>query len=182
MSKGRPASARHVTRADTRHSHIEIELNASAGKKYARTLLARAREAAAFVPRCPTHISLALVGDTTMARLHVDFMNIAGTTDVLTFELHHDDRGRCLAGEIVVCVPEAARQARRHGTRVEHELLLYVVHGLLHLTGHDDHDEVAYQRMHREEDRILKRMGIGPVFRPALPKKHTKPKSLNRNA
>ena len=101
-----------------------------------------------------------------MADLHVRFMNIAGPTDVLTFELDHDSRGRVTAGEIVVCVPEARRQARRHGTRVQHELLLYVIHGLLHLVGHDDHDPIEYRRMHAAEDRILRKIGIGPVFRP----------------
>jgi len=110
-------------------------------------------------------LSLALVGDATMARLHERFMGIPGPTDVLTFELAHDARGRCMAGEVVVCVPHAARTARRLGVPLRHELLLYALHGLLHLTGHDDRDDAAYRRMHAAEDRVLTRLGVGPVFR-----------------
>ena len=112
----------------------------------------------------PPLLSVALVGDATMSRLHEQFLNIAGPTDVLTFEIEHDAKGRVTNGEIVVCVPEARRQAKRHGHRVEHELLLYCLHGLLHLTGHDDLDDAGHRRMHRAEDRILTAIGVGPVF------------------
>jgi probable rRNA maturation factor len=101
-----------------------------------------------------------------MADLHVQFMGIAGPTDVLTFELEHDSRGRCTAGEVVVCVPYAKRTAKQHGTTVERELLLYCLHGLLHLTGHDDRDDISYRKMHAAEDRILTAIGVGPVFAP----------------
>lgn len=109
-------------------------------------------------------LSLVLVGDATMSRLHERFLNIAGPTDVLTFELDYDTRGRVTNGEVIICVPEARRQARKHGTKVEHELLLYCVHGLLHLTGHDDLDDASHRKMHRAEDRILTAIGVGPVF------------------
>lgn len=160
---------------------IAIELSARAGGRHASFLKRMFPRVATAVPRCPRSVSVALVGDATMSRLHVQFMNIAGPTDVLTFELDYDTRGNVTAGEIVVCVPEAARQARQHGTRVEHELLLYVVHGLLHLTGHDDHDDSDYRRMHAAEDRILRKLGIGPVFKPAGVAPTTSNRLLNRS-
>lgn len=101
-----------------------------------------------------------------MARLHKQFMNIPGPTDVLTFELARDSRGRVVEGEIVLCVPEARRRAREHGIPLAHELLLYAIHGLLHLSGYDDLTEADFRAIHRAEDRILKRLGIGPVFEP----------------
>lgn len=102
-----------------------------------------------------------------MSELHSRFMGQAGPTDVLSFELEHDARGRVTAGEVVVCVPVARRHARRHRIPVEHELLLYALHGLLHLSGFDDTTESAYRTMHKMEDRILTRLGIGRVFQPA---------------
>ena len=50
-----------------------------------------------------------------MAELHERFMNIPGPTDVLTFELDHDGKGRVVAGEVVVCVPYAVKQAKERG-------------------------------------------------------------------
>ena len=114
-------------------------------------------------------LSVALVGDRRMGQLHQEFMNIPGPTDVLTFPLELDSRGRPTSGEVVVCVPEAVRQARRHGTRVPDELLLYALHGLLHLCGFDDRTEADFSAMHAQEDSILSRLGVGRVFAPTLP-------------
>lgn len=111
-------------------------------------------------------LSLALVGDATMSRLHKQYLGIAGPTDVLTFELDHDDLGRVVAGEVVVCVPEARRLAKKLGSTVERELLLYALHGMLHLAGFDDRTAAGFRQMHRREDDILTRLGVGPVFAP----------------
>ena len=112
-------------------------------------------------------LSLALVGDGRMSQLHHQFMGITGPTDVLTFPLDADARGRTISGEVVVCVPEARRQARARGTEARREVLLYALHGLLHLDGLDDRTAPGFRRMHATEDRILSRLGVGPVFAPA---------------
>jgi probable rRNA maturation factor len=104
-----------------------------------------------------------------MALLHEQFLGIAGPTDVLTFPLEEDRRGRVTAGEVVVCVPEARRQAKRNGAGVERELLLYALHGMLHLCGYDDRTAAAFHTMHATEDRILTQLGVGPVFNPGPP-------------
>jgi rRNA maturation RNase YbeY len=88
-------------------------------------------------------------------------MGIATPTDVLTFELEHDARGGCTGGEVVICVPQARRQAR---TNIEEELLLCGIHGMLHLSGFDDKTGAGFTAMHRAEDRILSRLGVGKVF------------------
>ena len=99
-----------------------------------------------------------------MSGLHERFMATAGPTDVLTFPLDEDERGRCVAGEVVVCVPEARRQAKARVIPVEHEVLLYAIHGMLHLSGFDDRTQTDYRKMHRTEDRILTKLGVGPIF------------------
>lgn len=99
-----------------------------------------------------------------MAALHKKFLHVDGPTDVLTFALEQTETGKCLTGEIVLCVPFAQQQAARRGTSTERELLLYALHGVLHLSGFDDLTKSGYQRMHAEEDRILTAIGVGPVF------------------
>jgi len=99
-----------------------------------------------------------------MSALHKQFMGISGPTDVLTFPLDVDAGGRPVAGEVVVCVPEARRRAKEHGVSLERELLLYALHGLLHLCGYDDRTDASFRAMHRTEDQILTRLGVGPVF------------------
>jgi probable rRNA maturation factor len=128
-------------------------------------------------------MSVALVGEARMSELHEQFMSVAGPTDVLTFPLETNRDGQITEGEVVICVTEAQRAAREHRVRLEHELLLYALHGMLHLCGYDDRTQRAYAKMHRTEDEILNRLGIGPVFAPAaasaraaVPAKRRKPK------
>lgn len=145
-------------------SHFDLTVHAATGKKYAPFLRKHLIAAHALLRPPLAELSLALVGDLRMARLHMQFMNVEGPTDVLTFPLEHDSRERATSGEVVICVPEAVRQAKQRKSRPERELLLYALHGMLHLCGFDDTTESAYQRMHRKEDQILIRLGLGPVF------------------
>ena len=112
-------------------------------------------------------LSIALVGDRRMTELHKQFLGVAGTTDVLTFPLETDRRGRPLAGgEVVVCIPEARRRAGAGGEPGSGAVssLLYALHGLLHLCGFDDRTRSGFAAMHRTEDAILTTLDIGPVF------------------
>jgi rRNA maturation RNase YbeY len=146
---------------------ITLEVTALAGKSNAPGLSRQLRKVLNELARSSlTHVSVVLVGDTRMSSLHGRFMNDPTPTDVLTFELEHDAKGRCTEGEIVVCVDEARRASRRVGTRPEDELLLYAVHGVLHLCGYDDRDERSYRAMHQREDRLLRDIGVGAVFAP----------------
>ncbi len=111
-------------------------------------------------------IAVAVVDDREMARLHGRFLGEKSTTDVLTFDQSAKPQaaGAAVEGDIVVCVDEARRQARRRGHEVREELLLYAVHGLLHLLGYDDHDPADARAMHRREDELLTEAGLGPIF------------------
>jgi probable rRNA maturation factor len=111
-----------------------------------------------------TDLSLALVSDKKMADLHLQFLNIPGPTDVLTFPLQLNTQGKPISGEVVICVPEARRRCKETGTELRKELLLYALHGLLHLCGFDDRTDRQFRRMHAMEDQILTRLGVGPVF------------------
>jgi probable rRNA maturation factor len=101
-------------------------------------------------------IGLAVVDDPTMARLNGQFLGHEGPTDVLSFLLEQTD-GRVEA-EVVVSADTAAREAPRHGWTPQEELLLYVIHGALHLVGYDDATKNERARMRRRERKVMERM------------------------
>jgi probable rRNA maturation factor len=145
---------------------LSLTITPDVAKRYVPFVRRHLRAAHAILRPHLRELSVALVGDRRMARLHERFMGLPGPTDVLTFPLEQDGRGRVTAGDVVVCVPEARRQAKAHGVSVERELLLYALHGMLHLCGYDDRTDAAFAAMHRTEDRILSQLGVGPVFAP----------------
>lgn len=109
------------------------------------------------------------VPDVAMKYVHERSMNDKTSTDVLTFDQRQPAGGPWLPGgliklETLICADEARRQARRRGHPISHELLLYAIHSLLHVTGYDDRTGVAAAEMHRREDELLVALGIGPVY------------------
>ncbi len=108
-----------------------------------------------------------IVDDQRMAIDHQQYSGIAGTTDVLTFDLAPESESfdsKILDTDLTTCFDEAARQSSAHNHTVVYELLLYIIHGTLHCLGFDDHDDTQYQRMHKQEDTLLTNAGIGPLF------------------
>ena len=91
-------------------------------------------------------ISVAIVSDRRIAELHVEFMSIEGATDVITFE----------HGDIVISAETAQTQARDYAQPVDHEIALYLIHGLLHLNGFDDLEARARRRMHAVQARVMR--------------------------
>jgi probable rRNA maturation factor len=143
---------------------LDLNITATAGQSLVPYLRRHLPCAHRLVKSSLKELSVALVGDAKMSELHERFMSLAGPTDVLSFPLEHDGRGRCVAGEVVVCVPEARRRARERQLPVRNEVLLYAIHGMLHLIGFDDRTQADYRKMHRTEDRILTELGIGATF------------------
>lgn len=143
---------------------LKLNVTALAGRSYARSVSVQLNRAAAMVGGKLQELTIVFVGDRRMSELHGRYMNLPTPTDVLTFPIDEDARQRPLTGEVYVCIPEARRQAKLRGTAVTHEVLLYSLHGMLHLSGFDDRTERDYRKMHRMEDRILVRLGIGRVF------------------
>ena len=103
-------------------------------------------------------ISLAAVDDPTMARLHEQFLNHKGPTDVLSFVLEQADG--FLEGEVVVDTQTAEREAPQFGWTPNNEFLLYVIHGTLHLVGYDDATAAQRAEMRARETAVLEKLGI----------------------
>ena len=109
-------------------------------------------------------VSLVLLPDDEMADAHARYLDVPAATDVITFDLGDGGEDGALDGELLLGLGVAARQAaeRNHDTRLE--LLLYAVHGLLHLLGEDDRTDAGYRRMHDRENRVLTELGFAPLF------------------
>jgi probable rRNA maturation factor len=135
---------------------------------HARALLRRAALAALADQGFQSgELSVAVVDADRMSRLHQQYLKISGATDVLTFDLGTGVDAGIVDGEVIVCADVARERAMRRSTRLAEakaELALYVVHGILHLAGYDDHDADDFKRMHAREDRILAAIGLGRVF------------------
>jgi rRNA maturation RNase YbeY len=124
----------------------------------ARQVAAAAR--AALGDRPMRALSVVLVDDDAIADLHERFMGLPGPTDVLTFDLRDDPDQAEIEGEITISVDTARRQARQYRAGQTEELLRYVIHGVLHLSGYDDDTPARRRRMRREENRVLELLGI----------------------
>lgn len=110
-------------------------------------------------------LSIAFLTDAAQARLHAQFLDDPSPTDVITFP---GDPLAELAGEICVSVDTALEYAVRHDRPFARELLLYVVHGYLHLSGLDDSTLTTRRAMRAAEAAALahlERAGPLPEFR-----------------
>lgn len=107
-------------------------------------------------------ISLAFVDNQTIHRLNKQFLNHDEPTDVLSFPLSAPN-ARTLEGEIVIGAEVAKEQAEERGHDVGAELALYVIHGLLHLCGYDDHEPDDIGRMRESERYLLRELGYPPI-------------------
>lgn len=102
-------------------------------------------------------LSVVLVDDAEMRELNRRFLDHDYPTDVLAFPFDEETDG--LGGEVIVGVETAAREAKARELTFMEELLLYVTHGILHLTGMEDHTPAGRRAMQRAADRILAEVG-----------------------
>jgi probable rRNA maturation factor len=98
-------------------------------------------------------ISLAIVDDREMCELHQRYLGEDEPTDVLSFVLERSE-GR-LEGEVIVSADTARREAARYGNSAAGELLLYAIHGTLHLVGYRDDTRRAKSEMRARERKYL---------------------------
>ena len=109
-------------------------------------------------------ISIAIVDDARMHALNRQYLAHDYPTDVLSFVLEHDPDEQRLEGEIIVSAEYAAREAIPYGWTTDDELLLYVIHGALHLVGHDDKTAEGVKSMRAAETGYLATFGLTHRF------------------
>ena len=115
------------------------------------------------------HVDIAVVDAAEMAGHNRRFLGHRGPTDVISFDLTDEApppgrRGKSgarpgqggLCAQLIVCADVAKTQGPHHGLSPTRELLLYVIHGLLHVIGYDDQPIRAAAKMHAREDELLR--------------------------
>ncbi len=107
-------------------------------------------------------ISLAFVDDPTIHRLNLRYLRHDEPTDVLSFPLT-EPGAKKLSGELVIGAEVAQARALEHGHDVQAELGLYVIHGLLHLCGYDDHEPADASKMRSRERHYLAQLGLPDI-------------------
>lgn len=109
-------------------------------------------------------LGITLLAAPAMARINWQFLQHEGSTDVITFDHTEAQESRRksprqqrrINGELYICVDDAEAQARSFRTTWQAEVVRYIVHGILHLLGHDDHRAAARRVMKREENRLTR--------------------------
>jgi probable rRNA maturation factor len=108
----------------------------------------------------PAEVTLRYVAQEEGRRLNREYRGRDYATNVLTFIYET----RPLSGDVVICAPVVAREAREQGKDVAAHHAHLLVHGLLHLQGYDHEDDRDARRMERRERAILARLGFGDPY------------------
>ena len=108
-------------------------------------------------------VSIVLVGDAAMRTLNRTYRGKDRTTDVLSFPVDAAPRimgAPHLLGDIIISVDRARRQAAAYDATLSREIERLLIHGMLHLLGHDHHRRGERVRMEREERRLAAAIGM----------------------
>ena len=122
-----------------------------------RLLRSRAARVLQALSLTRSELSIALVDDATIADLNARYRGESRATDVLSFSLvegEYADRGGNLLGDVVISVETAVLQARRAHRGLDAEVARLLIHGTLHLLGHDHEADDEARTMRAEERRL----------------------------
>ncbi|HEY3931052.1 MAG TPA: rRNA maturation RNase YbeY [Verrucomicrobiae bacterium] len=111
------------------------------------------------IEHCELEINL--LGTREMAAINETFLGHEGSTDVITFDYSEGKKLRRnvgVSGEIFISVDDAIAQAKKFKTKWQSEIVRYIVHGILHLLGHDDLKPQLRSKMKREENLLLRKL------------------------
>jgi len=131
------------------------------------TLIERAVNAALMHQKesLDVNLSVVLTDNRRLHKLNRDYLGVDAPTDVLSFPASESDpeTGARYIGDILISVPYAAKGAKQAGNSLEAELQLLVVHGVLHLLGHDHAKPKEKSKMWKAQAEILEVLGLGDV-------------------
>lgn len=164
--------------------HVEIADRQKTLKLPPRRLIQVARSLLEAEQVVQSEISVALVDDPQIHTINRDFLQHDYPTDVISFLLDEElaadspvprrtsktksDRprgaGKSLSGEVIISVEYASRMALKYGWSTADEVLLYLVHGLLHICGYDDLSDKELRLMRSREVAILALWNLTPQY------------------
>ena len=144
-----------------------IFIESESDQTFPKELLERAARAVLDLSASPdADMTIVLVEDARIQALNRDFLAHDAPTDVLSFPADEPDpeTGRRYLGDVVISLARAAEQARERGHAFEAEMQLLVVHGVLHLLGHDHAGPEEKERMWAAQAGALERLGVSPTI------------------
>ncbi len=111
-------------------------------------------------------LTVVLTDDAQLRKLNHKFLGVDAATDVLSFPSGDPDpeTGRAYLGDVVLSIPRAKMQAKAAGHKLEAEVQLLVVHGVLHLLGYDHDVAGARVTMWAAQDRALGALGLAGIM------------------
>jgi probable rRNA maturation factor len=141
--------------------HIETALDLP----FEISLLEQAARAALDHQSADGDLTIVLTDDEQLQHLNRDYLGVDAPTDVLSFPASETDpeTGRRYLGDILLSIPRADVQARAAGHPLVDEAQLLVVHGVLHLLGHDHAEADEKAKMWKAQSEILDGLGLGHV-------------------
>lgn len=142
-----------------------IHLETSLDLPFNLDLLEQAARAALDHQSADGDLTLVLTDDEQLHHLNRDYLGVDAPTDVLSFPASETDpeTGRRYLGDILLSIPRAEAQARAAGHPLVDEARLLVVHGVLHLLGHDHAEVEEKVKMWKAQGEILASLGLGHV-------------------
>ncbi len=144
---------------------INFETNPDLKTKFDLDLLERAALTTLTNQDAQGDITIVLTDDSQLGQLNRDFLGIDAPTDVLSFPASETDpeTGRRYLGDILISVPRADEQAGAAGHALEEEVQLLIVHGTLHLLGHDHAEGEDKAKMWAAQAEVLARIGLSRI-------------------
>ena len=140
--------------------NVELRSEHPSGRAVARRVRARIRAILSALGRPGAGLSVLLTTDGRIRTLNRRWRRVDHATDVLSFPADDPPGSGPHLGDLAISLDIAARRARRAGRTLGEEVDRYLVHGLLHLVGHDHHRPGEAREMARIEDELLGRMGM----------------------
>lgn len=101
-------------------------------------------------------LSIVFVSSQKIRAMNIKYLGRAYVTDVLAFDLSDEKKDReSISGDIIISTDAVVQNSREFKTSEKHELMLYIIHGILHLLGYDDHTQKDIVKMRKRESELI---------------------------
>jgi len=160
------AQAKTTSTRKAQAARIDVQVATRYQAKVKPAVLRKAAQAALDHQRVKRQVELAIVitGNAQLRALNRAFRDVDAPTDVLSFATDEQPRPDTVyLGDVVIAYPTAREQAQAGRHPVEAELQLLVVHGVLHLLGHDHYTEAEKNAMWQAQAAALKKIGVALI-------------------
>ncbi|KAA1262155.1 Endoribonuclease YbeY [Rubripirellula obstinata] len=149
---------------DAPNLDVEITIDAQVHAPIHSSLITQAARAAAIQQGFHRgELGVRITDDETIKQINAKHLGHDYATDVISFG--YSAEGSTIQGELVASVDTARARSSELGWSIDYELALYVVHGVLHITGLDDHNDKDRAEMRRCETEVMTSLGINDIVR-----------------